>query len=210
MNIVTAHTAPPNTGWAAHMKTGQVLRLTAMTIIDFVAFNADDLAERFDQARTKVYNMKIFVTAGDKLFSKLNNPMMTMIVDGFKGTGSHDLQFGMCGRARHRLAHAEGRLGEYLHGDAIRTPDHGCAENLTAALAPFGIPYNDIPSPLNLFQNMEIDPATGAMKRTQVRPAAPVDVEFLAGMDLLVAYSACPDLASPTGGQEVGATIYRP
>ena len=98
MNVITAHTAPPNTGWAAHMKRGQVLRLTAMTIIDFVAFNADDLAERFDQARTKVYNMKIFVTEGDKLFSKLNNHMMTMTVDQFAGTGTHDLQFGMCGR----------------------------------------------------------------------------------------------------------------
>ncbi len=210
MNIVTTHTAPPNTGWAAHMKTGEVLRLTAMTIIDFVAFNADDVRERFDQARTKVYNMKIFVTEGDKLFSKLNNPMMTMIVDGFKATGSHDLQFGMCGRSRHKRAREEGRLGEYLHGGAIEVPDHGCAENLTAALAPFGIPYNDIPSPLNLFQNMEIDSATGAMRRTQVRPAAPVDVEFVAGMDLVVAFSACPDLASPTGGQEVAATIYRP
>ena len=210
MDILTEYTAPPNTGWAAPMKTGEVLRLTAMTIIDFVAFNAGDLTERFDQARTKVYNMRIFVTEGDKLFSKLNNPMMTMFTDGFDGTGTHDLQFGMCGRSRHRLAHAEGRMGEYLHGDALKIPDHGCAENLTAALAPFGIPYNDIPSPLNLFQNMEIDPATGAMKRTQVRPAAPVDVEFRAEMDLVVAYSACPDLASPGGGQEVKATIYRP
>ena len=72
------------------------------------------------------------------------------------------------------------------------------------------MPYNDIPSPLNLFQNMEIDQRTGAMKRTRVRPATPVDVEFVAEMDLVVAYSACPDLASPTGGQEVAATIYRP
>ncbi len=210
MDIITEAVAPPNTGWAGHVKQGQVLRLTAMTIIDFVAFNGDDVRERFDQARTKVYNMKIWISRGDRLVSKLNNHMMTMTVDQFAGTGTHDLQFGMCGRARHRLAREEGRLGENLHGGALDVPDHGCAENLTRALEPHAIPYEDIPSPLNLFQNMTIDPESGAMTRTQVRPEAPVDVEFLAEMDLLVAFSACPDLASATGGREVRATIYRP
>lgn len=210
MTIITEYTAPPNTGWAGHMKKGQVLRLTAKTIIDFVAFNANDMAERFDQARTRVYNLNIYLTEGQKLFSKYNNHMMTMIRDGFKGTGTHDLQFGMCGRDRHKRAAAEGRLGEYLHGNVLELPDHGCAENLAHALAPHGVPYEDIPSPLNLFQNMQIDQATGAMTRTQVRPETPVDVEFLAEMDLLVAFSACPDLASPTGGREVTVVVIEP
>ena len=197
----------PNSGWAGRMRKGDTLRLTAMTIIDFVAFNASDHTERFDQARTKVYNMNIFLTAGHKVLSKLNNHMMTVTEDGFAGLGTHDLQFGMCGRARHRLARDEGRLGEYLHGGEITLPDHGCAENLTWALEPHGIGYPDIPSPINLFQNMEIDQGSGAMRRTQVRPASPVPVALRAEMDLLVAFSACPDLASPTGGQEVRVEI---
>ena len=81
----------PNTGWAGHMGAGETLRLTAMTIIDFAAFNAADPTERFDQARTKVYNMNIFLTAGHKVMSKLNNHMMTMTEDGFAGLGTHDL-----------------------------------------------------------------------------------------------------------------------
>lgn len=208
MNIVLQETAPPNSGWSGHLKQGQFLRLTAMTIIDFVALNAHDYSERFDQARTKVYNMNVYLTAGQKLFSKLNNPMMTMTADGFAGLGTHDLQFGMCGRDRHRRAKEEGRLGEYLHGADIALPDHGCAENLTGALAPYGIPYTDIPSPVNFFQNMETDRATGDMTRTPVRPVRPIDLDFRADMDLLVAFSACPDLASPTGGLSVTATIY--
>jgi uncharacterized protein YcgI (DUF1989 family) len=211
---VTAPTAPletavvsPNTSWAGCLEKGHILRLTAMTIIDFVAFNAADLGERFDQARTKVYNMNIFLAAGDRVLSKLNNHMMTMTEDGFAGLGTHDLQFGMCGRARHQLAEEEGRLGEYLHGSTIALPDHGCAENLARALEPHGISYPDIPSPINLFQNMEIDRATGAMRRTRVRPISPVPVALRAEMDLLVALSACPDLASPTGGQEVRVEI---
>ena len=55
---------------------------------------------------------------------------------------------------------------------------------------------------------MEIDQAAGTMKRTQIRPAEPVPVEFLADCDLLVAFSACPDMASGTGGREVRATIF--
>lgn len=74
----------------------------------------------------------------------------------------------------------------------------------------WGIPYENIPSPVNLFQNMAIDQATGVMKRTQIRPTAPVALELRAEADLLVAFSACPDLASPTGGLEVRATILQP
>jgi uncharacterized protein YcgI (DUF1989 family) len=210
VKVLREDVVPANSGWAQPVATGQVLRLTAMTIIDFVAFNADDLGERFDQARTRVYNLNIYLTAGHKVFSRHNNHMMTMIADGFEGLGTHDLQFGMCGSRRHKRAREEGRLGEYLHGSDIEVPDHGCAENLTAALEPYGVPYEDIPSPLNLFQNMDIDQRTGIMQRTQVRPLRPVAVDFLAEMDLIVAASACPDLASPGGGREITATILEP
>ena len=40
-------------------------------------------------------------------------------------------------------------------------PDHGCWENLAEALGPWGIPAEDIPSPFNIFQTMEIDGKTG-------------------------------------------------
>ena len=206
--ILSQQTVPANTGWAGYMQKGQVLQLTAMTIIDFVAFNSRDFAERLDQARTKVYNMNIFLTAGQKVLTKHNNHLLTMTEDGFAGIGAHDLQFGMCGRARHRLAAEEGRLGEYLHGSDIALPDHGCAENLSWALESYGIDYADIPSPINLFQNMEIDRETGSMQRTPVRPDSPVSVAFRAEMDLLAALSACPDLAAPRGGQAVVVRVF--
>ena len=210
MKVLREDVVPANTGWAATVATGQVLRLTATTIIDFVAFNAHDMGERSDQARTRVYNLNIYLTAGHKVFSRHNNHMMTMIADGFKGVGTHDLQFGMCGSRRHKRAREEGRLGEYLHGKEIQVPDHGCAENLTAVMEPHGVAYEDIPSPLNLFQNMDIDQQTGIMQRTQVRPLQPAALEFLAEMELICALSACPDLASITGGRAVTATILEP
>ena len=208
MNTLRDDLAPRNTGWAAEMQAGQILRLTAQTIIDFVAFDRHDHAEAFDQAPTKEESRCIYLKAGHRMLSRRGRPLLTLVRDGFEGLGTHDMQFGMCGRARHRRAESEGRLGEYLHGNRLALPDHGCSENLLWALEPWAIPYEAIPSPVNLFQNMEIDQAAGTMKRTQIRPAEPVPVEFRADCDLLVAFSACPDMASGTGGREVRATIF--
>lgn len=209
MRTLRDETAPRNTGWAAEMKAGQILRLSARTIIDFVCFDLHDFGEAFDQAPTKAASNCLYLRRGDAVLSRGGRLLMTMTEDGFEGLGTHDMQFGMCGRARHRRAAQEGRLGEYLDAN-VTLPDHGCAENLTAACAPWGIPYEDIPSPINLFQNMAIDQETGCMTRTRIRPAEPVPLVFRAERDLLVAFSACPDLASATGGLEVRAEILAP
>src|SRR5215510_7031067 len=81
--ISEAH-VPYNTGWAGEMKKGQVIRITATTTVDFVFFRLQNLLERFDQARTKVYNMKLFISTADKLMGRNNQHMMTIIADGFK------------------------------------------------------------------------------------------------------------------------------
>src|SRR3989304_8133236 len=88
--IAEAH-VPHNTGWAAEMKQGQIIRITATTTVDFVFFKLQNLRERFDQARTKVYNMTLFVTTGHKLMGRNNQHMMTVVADGFKD-GTHAWQ----------------------------------------------------------------------------------------------------------------------
>lgn len=200
---------PYNTGWAGEVKRGQVLRIAATTTVDFVCFRLANLKERFDQARTKVYNGKIFITTGDKLMGRNNQHMMT-IVENTNREGTHDLQKGMCSGYRFQLAKKEGRLREYYHRDYKDEdiPDHGCYENLSRALEPYGIAPEDIPSPFNLNQHMIIDGKTGKMEHTTVRAKPGSYVEFRAEMDLLVALSACPDM--PVGGQPVDLVIYEP
>jgi uncharacterized protein len=198
---------PYNTGWAGELKKGQVIRITATTTVDFVCFRLENLRERFDQARTKVYNMKLFITAGDKMMGRNNQHMMTIVYDGNK-EGTHDLQKGMCSGYRFQLAKQEGRLGEYYPRQIDEIPDHGCYENLSRALEPYGIIPEDIPSPLNLNQHMKIDGTTGRMEHTQVRPKPGTYVDMRAEMNLLVAFSACPDL--PVGGKPVDVMIYEP
>ena len=196
-----------NTGWASELKKGQVIRIIATTTVDFVCFRQQNLRERFDQARTKVYNMKLFISTGDKIMGRNNQHMMTILADGFKD-GTHDLQKGMCSGYRFQLAKLENRLREYYPRDINEIPDHGCYENLSRALAPYDIIPEDIPSPFNLNQHMKIDGATGRMEHTQVRPQPGNFMDLRAEMDLLVALSACPDLA--VGGKPVDVTIFEP
>lgn len=196
-----------NTGWSGEMKKGQVIRILATTTVDFVAFRLQNLKERFDQARTKVYNMKIFISTGDKLMGRDNQHMMTVVEDTFAG-GTHDLQKGMCSGYRFQLAKQEGKLKVYYHREFKdeEIPDHGCWENLSKALKSYGIVPEDIPNPFNLNQHMKIDGATGRMEHTAIRPKPGSYVDLRAEMDLLVALSACPDLV--VGGKPIDLLLY--
>src|SRR4051794_154677 len=208
--IIQQATIPPNSGMAFEVARGRHLRVSGTTIADFVAFNRHDLRERFDQARTKTYNSKIWISTGDVLMTKANNPLLRIVADMYAGQGTHDLQKGMCSGRRFQRAAGEGRLAEY-YNRPLRPedlPDHGCWENLSRALAPYGVPPEDVPRPFNLFQTLEITPATGRMSNTSIRPRPGTYIELRAEMDALVAISACPDLT--VGGKAQQVLIYAP
>ena len=102
MAMLKSEVVGKNSGAAFEVKKGQRLRIAGKSIVDFVAFNLHDLTERFDQARTKTNQVKIFISTGDVLFSKRNNPMLTIVADTFT-EGRHDLQKGMCSRKRFEM-----------------------------------------------------------------------------------------------------------
>ncbi len=210
MSVITEIDLSTGAAWAGVVERGQVVRIMAMTGASLVCFNAGDLTERFDQARTKVYNMRIWLSAGEKLFSKLNNPMMTMIVDGFAPDGRHDVQYGMSSRAVLATGSREGTPARWAHLSGKPVPDHGCLEALETALHPWSIAAHDIPMPFNLFQHTEIDTASGAIRPSPLRPLSPVPVDLRAEMDLVVAVSACLDAEAPASGTPVRVTILSP
>ena len=209
MKTLKEQHVPHNTGWAGEVRQGQVIRILATTTVDFVCVKRDNVKERFDQARTKVYNGKIFISTGDKLMGRNNQHMMT-IVENTNREGTHDLQKGMCSGYRFQLAKKEGRLREYYHRDYKDEdiPDHGCYENLSRALAPYGVAPEDVPSPFNINQHMIIDGKTGTMEHTTVRPKPGSYLDLRAEMDLIVAASACPDMV--VGGKPFDLVIYEP
>jgi uncharacterized protein YcgI (DUF1989 family) len=208
--ILQSDIIPKNSGRAYVLKKGQRLRIAGKSIVDFVALNIDDLTERFDQARTKTNQVKIFISTGDILFSKRNNPMLTIVEDSFT-EGRHDLQKGMCSRKRFEMV-AQGKSKRvFAEGVDINPtapediPDHGCFENLSSAVKDWKIAPDDIPSPFNIFQCMRIDPDTGVMYDTMIRPKDEAHVDFRAEMDCLVAASACPESGR---GQAIRVEIY--
>ncbi len=210
MGLLKSEIVPKNSGAAFIVKKGQRLRIAGKSIVDFVAFNLNNLRERFDQARTKSNQAKVFISKGDQLLSKLNNPMLTIVEDTFT-EGRHDLQKGMCSRKRFELVASGRAKREFAEGVDINPkapeeiPDHGCWENLSEALKPWNIPPEDIPSPFNIFQTMHIDPDTGRMFDTTIRPRGEAHVDFKAEMDCLIGASACPESGR---GQAIRVEIY--
>jgi uncharacterized protein YcgI (DUF1989 family) len=162
MKVLHDKTVRVNSGHAWEMKKGQRVRITFQSIVDFVVFNRDNLQERFDQARTKANQGKIYLSNGDQLLSKVNNPMMTIVEDTFKGT--HDLQYGMCSECSYTTRWNRRHLPPWnkLYPEAGITcredlPLWGCYENIMTALQNYPIIPLDIPAPLNIGQHMELD-----------------------------------------------------
>lgn len=207
---------PGNTGAGFEVLAGQVFTVAGTTIVDLVAFDLHDFSHRFSQARTKANQGTIFISTGDYLISQRNHEMLQIVEDEFEG--HHDLQYGMCNPDRWRWAVEHGIAGRTYSWDWEVTvddfPDHGCFENIMHGLRDYPIRAREVPSPFNIYQNMEIDAATGRMRHTHVRPSRPARVSLRALMDCLISISACPDLiVSRTGpgptqwGRPVTVTI---
>jgi uncharacterized protein YcgI (DUF1989 family) len=205
MKIIEQETIRNNTGRAYLVKKGQRICVSGTTIVDFVAFNHSNLRDRFDQERTKASQDKLFLTKGDFLATKTNRLMFRIVEDTYTD-GTHDLEKGMCSASSYRIKAKLGKLDPHQEQPLSEVPDHGCWENLTEALKPWGIAPEDIPNPFNIFMTMEIDGKTGKLAHTAIRPSRAAHVDLEAEIDCLVGISACPD--TTVGGKPVGVTIY--
>jgi len=181
MEIVSQATVRPHDGWMGELNAGQILRVTAKSMIDFNCFKRDDLKEYFDTARTRIYNLNIYPTAGHRLFSKQNNPMMRFIADGFNGTGLHDLQ-----------------------------SSQGCPELMLKTVAPLNeFTIENLPDPMGFFRNMDISP-DGRIKPKPKGPLEPVDIDLEAEIDLICALVNCPAAELSASAADCNVTILQP
>ncbi len=210
MTIISESVIKSNTGKAFEVKKRQTLRVIGESTADFVVFNLRNVKERFDQARTKVDQGKLYVTKGDLLISKFNNVMMSIVEDTYKGT--HDMEKGMCSTSFYKLWGDQifkiyGDVWQKLGRRRGAAPKHGCWENLARALRPYGVAKEDVPSPLNIFQTMVINAKTGSMRYSMTRPRPGGDHMVLrAEMDCLVGISACPEGGR---GKDLRVVIYK-
>ena len=188
---------PSRKGAALTVAKGKLLKVIDVEggqIVDFVVINANNHSDRFSQARTKANQGKIFISKGDKLYSRFNTVMMTIVEDSY---GVRDLQYGMCSRWVYESLEYKGFADSLSVGDGLGKPNYGCFEILSQVLAPYGIKPEDIPEPFNIFQTVEYDWQTGGIKIIAGRSKPGDHVTLKANIDCLVGVSACPSTGKP-------------
>lgn len=176
---MSSYVLEPKSARALVVKQGGVVRITDLDgqqVADFVCFSEHDHAERFSQAKTRVRNWTVRISTGHQLISNRDRTMFTIVADT---VGVHDIMFCEC----HSFV--------YEHMFKLG-PRNGCFENLAGAVAPYGIPADDLPDPLDIF--MRTDITEDRELSVGVAASGPGDyIELRAEMDCLIAVSACAD-----------------
>ncbi len=192
--VVSEFTIPAREGRAFVVEKGQVLRIHQVTggqVGDCVFFNANDYKEMFHVGQSWSINV-ICGTGTAKRFKYFyskpprENVMLSVVEDTY---GDH---WGNCGgRCSTRLYELRDSLAAGTH--------RSCQENLTEALAPYGLTGDDIIDIFNVFMVADLHPdGSFTIKPTTVGPDDYLDLR--AEMDVLAAISACPADTSPTNG----------
>jgi uncharacterized protein YcgI (DUF1989 family) len=181
------HEIAPRSGVAFTLDKGQ--RLTVIDprgeqVADLLAFARADVGEVISSGRTLDYASKIYLTTGDKLYSNRSNVMLDIVEDQ---VGRHDFLLTPCSKDTFRI----------IYGD--EQPHRGCFGNLAAALAPYGVTEDMIPTAFNVFMNVPVDSVTGELRVEPPLSKAGDQIVFEARMDLVVGLTACSALQSNNG-----------
>ena len=182
-----AHEIAPRSGVAFTLDKSQ--RLTVIDpqgeqVADLLAYSRDDIGEVISSGRTLDYASRIYLTTGDPLYSNRSNIMLRIIEDD---VGRHDFLLTPCSKDTFRIIYGD----ENLH--------RGCFGNLAAALAPYGVTEDAIPTAFNCFMNVPVDGATGELRVEAPLSKAGDRIVFEAEMDLVIGLTACSALQSNNG-----------
>jgi uncharacterized protein YcgI (DUF1989 family) len=176
--MVERQLIPAGHGAGLRLKRGEQLRVIdpeGGQSGDLLAFSLDG-RQRLSNGRTFDYGGKIYVSTGDVLWSDRSNPMLTIVADQ---VGRHDFLYSACSLEMYRIQY--GVTGDHAN----------CADNLCSALRELGIEPDSLPTPLNLFMNVEIV-GGGQLVVAPPRSRAGDSIVLRAEMDLAIALSSCP------------------
>lgn len=183
-------TIPARGGKAAKVKQGQsvkVINTHGSQVVDTWAFNADDLKEFQSNEHTRPTLMSMMPKVGDALYSNKRRPIVTMTED--TSSGIHDMLMAACDNYRYGL------LGCTEYHD-------NCTDNLTAAMTEIGLKEPETPSPFNIFMNIPWTQDGTLAFEAPVGNKPGCYVTLRAEMDIVIAFSACPQDILPINGVE--------
>lgn len=173
------HEIAPRSGVAFELARGQRLRVIdpeGEQVADLLAYNRDDVGEALSSGRSLDYASCIYLTTGHSLYSNRSNVMLRIVEDM---VGRHDFLLTPCSAEMFRI----------IYGDA--DPHRGCFGNLAAALAPYGVAPDAIPTAFNIFMNVPVDATTGQLRVDPPLSRAGDHIIFEATMDLVIGLTAC-------------------
>ena len=180
-------TIPARGGTAFVLEAGALLTVVDLEgeqVADLVAFAAADPRETLSNGRTFDYEQTVALSAGNRLWSNRSRPLLALVHDD---VGSHDFLLTPCSRDTWRICYG-GR-----HDDVP-----GCFGNLAAALAPYGIEPDAIPTSFNVFMRVELGP-DGRLAVRPPRSRAGDRLVLRAQERLIVGLTACSAAASNNG-----------
>lgn len=182
--IKTRHVRPGQ-GQAVEVKADQLVQIQTLQgkqVADFVAFALGDPEEYHATSVTQSSNASIVPMKGMTLYSNRRQGMFEIVEDT---VGRHDMIYACCDPIRYE------QLGAPGHAN--------CREALTEALAPYGVGYDRIPTPINWFMNVSIQ-QRGELEIREPLAEANDYVLLRALKDAIVAVSACPQDLTATNG----------
>lgn len=183
----TPVTIPARRGKAAHVRQGQVVKVINThgdQVVDTWAFNAQDLKEFMSMEHSRPHMLKTIPIVGDIMRSNKRRPILTLVED--TSGGIHDTLMAACDCHRYKF------LGVEEYHD-------NCEDNLHAAMREIGLEAPETPSPLNLFMNIPVKPDRSLSFEAPVSTPGSY-VALRAEMDLVIAFSACPQDILPING----------
>ena len=180
-------TIPARQGKAAYADAGQrikVINTLGSQVVDTWAFRREDLGEFMSMEHSRPNFMKIRPNVGESFFSNQRRPILTVLED--TSGGVHDTLMAACDNPRYGL------LGCTEYHD-------NCTDNLSSAMKELGLQEPETPSPLNLFMNIPWTPE-GELSWEEPVSTPGSYILLRAEMDLVVAFSACPQDILPING----------
>ncbi|MET3827309.1 uncharacterized protein YcgI (DUF1989 family) [Sphingomonas sp. PvP055] len=178
---------PERSGNAFRLAAGQTLTVIdprGVQVADLLAYNAQDLDEVISSGRSLDYAETIYLTTGNLLYSNRSRPMLTIVEDT---VGRHDFLLTPCS------------YDTFHHFYPDLPPHRGCFGNLAAALEPYGVKPDMIPTAFNCFMNVTVDAATGKLDVLPPISKAGDQIVLRAEMDLIIGLTACSAPASNGG-----------
>jgi hypothetical protein len=134
---------------------------------------------------TRAHSLHMVPRIGDVLRTNRRRPILTLTED--TSGGIHDTLIAACDRYRYAF------LGVEDHHD-------NCTDNLFAGMRELGLVPPEVPSPLNLFMNIPWRADGTLAFAAPPHPKPGGYVRLRAEMNLVIAFSACPQDILPING----------